>query len=153
MRKKGVSPVIATVLLISIVVIIGLIIFAWFRAMVTEAILKFDDENIELACDKVDFGTSYSGGQLQVSNNGNVPIYKLKIGIYKEGSHEIKDITSLATTWPSHGLNQGAGFSEIISFTDVQKITVIPVLIGTSKKGRQTYTCKEKQHGVELLLQ
>ncbi|MAG78897.1 hypothetical protein CMI40_00795, partial [Candidatus Pacearchaeota archaeon] len=41
-NKKGVSPVIATVLLVAIVVIIGLIIFQWFRGMTQESIIKFD---------------------------------------------------------------------------------------------------------------
>jgi len=45
-HKKGLSPVIATMLLIAIVVVIGLIIFLWFRGMTEEAITKFDGTNI-----------------------------------------------------------------------------------------------------------
>ena len=38
MNKKGVSPVIATVLLIAIVIVIGLIIFLWFRSLTKDAL-------------------------------------------------------------------------------------------------------------------
>jgi len=45
-KKKGVSPVIATVLLIAMVVVIALIIFLWFRGLTKEAITKFDVRNL-----------------------------------------------------------------------------------------------------------
>ena len=41
-RKKGLSPVIATVLLIGIVIALALIIFLWFRGTMKPAITKFD---------------------------------------------------------------------------------------------------------------
>ena len=67
-KKRGVSPVIATVLLISMVVIIGIIIFLWFRGMVGETVTKFG-KNIELACEDVVFDASYSTSTLDTKAN------------------------------------------------------------------------------------
>ena len=52
--KKGVSPVIATILLIGIVIVIGLIIFLWLRSLTQEAVTKFD-KNVELFCEDFNF--------------------------------------------------------------------------------------------------
>ena len=60
MNKKGVSPVIATVLLIGIVIALGLVVFFWFRSFTQEAVTKFGGENIQLVCNNVQFEGSYS---------------------------------------------------------------------------------------------
>ena len=62
-KKRGISPVIATTLLIALVIIIFVIVFMWFRSTLKPAILKFG-ENIELACEKVSFSADYSNGKL-----------------------------------------------------------------------------------------
>ena len=48
MKKRGVSPVIATILLIGIVIVIALIVFLWLRGMQQEAITKFEGMNVEI---------------------------------------------------------------------------------------------------------
>jgi len=54
MGKKGVSPIIATVLLISIALVLALIIFLWARSFTSEQLQKFD-EPVENACENVHF--------------------------------------------------------------------------------------------------
>jgi len=151
--KRGVSPVIATTLLIAMVVVIGLIIFLWFRGFTQEAVTKFGGTNIELVCKDVRFDSSYSGGSLFLSNVGNVPIYSFKLKVEKPGSHETLDIENIVSNWPATGLNQGGVFSADISSSasGAEKITVIPVLRGTSDKGTRTHVCDE-QYGEEILL-
>jgi len=107
-KKKGVSPVIATVLLIAMVVVIALIIFLWFRGLTKEAITKFDGQNIELVCMDVSFEASYSSGVLYIANLGNVPIFGMKMKILSDGSYQTVDLSS---GWPTSGLNQGATYS------------------------------------------
>ena len=132
MKKRGVSPVIATTLLIAMVVLIGLIIFLWFRGLTQEAITKFDGQNIELVCGDVRFDSSYSSGDLSISNSGNVPIYSFQLKVDMPGSHQTLDIKDVASSWPEAGLNQGGTFSGDIgsSVSGAEKITVIPVLRG-----------------------
>lgn len=146
MKKKGVSPVVATVLLIAMVVVIGLIIFLWFRGMTQEVITKFGDENIRLACDKVQFEADYDSNFLDISNTGNVPIYDMKIKIEESGSQSKKYIRGESPgVWDEKGLSPGDVFSDTILLSG-DEITLIPILMGTSKKGFETYVCDEK-HG------
>ena len=141
-NKKAVSPVIATVLLVTMVVVIALIIFLWFRNINKEAITKFDGTNVEIICSDVEFDSSYSSGNLYVLNNGNVPLYSMKLRVFKEGSYETNDLQDISgSNWPEKGLNPGMAFSSatlgsLISGAD--KVTMIPVLIGISEETGET---------------
>ena len=143
-KKRGLSPVIATVLLIAIVIVIGLIVFLWLKGMTQEAVTKFGGTNIKLICDKVSFNAQYTNGEIYISNNGNVPIYKFKAKIVKEGS--FKTIFVGKTDWPSEGLNQGGTYTG--SLTDAvgsKEIFLIPVLVGKTSDGiKKAYTCEER---------
>ena len=152
MKNKGLSPVIATVLLITIVIVIALIVFLWVRGMTEEAITKFDDKvNIKLVCEDVSFEASYTDGTgLYITNPGSVPIFGMDIKVVGEGSHETIDLRD-NPAWPTTGLNQGGVFSdEAITFSGTE-IVLIPVLIGDSESGRKTYVCDESQYGYRLL--
>jgi len=153
LNQKGVSPVIATVLLIAIVVVISVLIFIWFNQMTEEAITKFEGMNIELVCEDVAFDATYYYGILKIVNNGNVPIFGIKVKISGEGSHETKDLSEISN-WPALGLNQGNSFSEDIS-SDVgtaESIILIPVLIGNSERGKKTFVCDENRYGYEIFV-
>lgn len=145
MKKKGISPVIATVLLIAMVVVIGVIIFLWFKGMTEEVITKFE-KNIELVCDDVVFDASYYDGMLSISNDGNVPIYGMKIKTYGEKSYNTVNLDSF------QGLNQGGTFSGDISSEvgSSNNIVLIPILLGTSDEGKKIFVCDK--HGYELLI-
>ena len=146
-NKKGISPVIATVLLIAMVVAISLIIFIWFRSLMKETVTKFEGENIELACDKVAFDASYSGGTLYISNTGNVPIYSLNVKTSSGVSHETKNIKDLSSNWPETGLNSGGDFSDEITLDG--SVTVSPILLGVSGGEEKTYECDINKYGIE----
>lgn len=154
-KKRGLSPIIATVLLIAIVIIIGTIVFLWFRGMTEETVTKFDGTNVRLVCKNVELTTSYSSGELYVSNDGNVPVFGLELKIIKQGSHETKDISKdfPNADWPSVGLNQGEIFTGTISneISGAEEIIVIPVLLGESEKGEKTFMCEE-QYGYEITI-
>ena len=151
--KKGLSPVIATVLLVGLVVVSGLIIFMWFRGLTQEAITKFD-QNIQLVCNDVQFDASYSEttGDLAIKNIGSVPIYRFKVVISSPGSKDTKDIKEdlAPETWPENGLSEGAAISINVGGLSGD-ITLIPVLVGTSQKGAQaSFTCDENLYGVSF---
>ena len=152
-KKQGISPVIATVLLVAMVVVIGLIIFLWFRGITEEAVTKFGGRNIELVCEDVEFSSSYSVGILSISNMGNVPIFGMKARISKQGSHETLDMEDLLVSWPGIGLRQGGTFSGDLSteFSEANQVLLIPVLMGTSAQGDQTYVCEDR-YGQDLII-
>lgn len=150
--KKGISPVIATVLLIAMVMVIALIVFLWFRGMTGDYGEKFG-KNVELACQDVQLEANYDsyGGTLYVTNDGNVPVYKMNVKISGAGSHSTKDLSTLASDWPETGLNSGSSFSGSIDIgDDTEEITLIPVLLATSEKGeKKTFECSET-YGTEI---
>jgi flagellin-like protein len=149
--KKGLSPVIATVLLIAMVIVLALIIFLWFRGMAQEAITKFDNKNVELVCADTNFEASYSGGTLLIQNNGQVPIYAMKIRKEGGGSHSTKNIEE-SEGWPSKGLNPGRTYSGSVAKEGATEFLLIPVLIGKNDEGvKKTYVC-DNQHGEEVTL-
>lgn len=148
-EKRGVSPVIATVLLISMVVVLAMIVILWFTSLTTEAVTKFEEENIELVCqNKVEFSASYSSGVLAIVNTGSSPIYRMKVKEESAGGHSTEEI-SFAQGWPDKGLNPGGSFSLSESYSG--DITLIPVLLGESESGLKTHVCDEKQ-GYELTI-
>lgn len=152
--KRGVSPVIATVLLVAMVVVIAFVLFLWIKGLTKEAVTKFGGTNIELVCNNVEFKADYGGGVLSITNIGNVPVFSFNLKIDKIGSHVTKNIKDISKKWPETGLGQGGLYvsedlsSELNSATD---IIIMPVLAGSSKGGKRTHDCTES-HGREISL-
>jgi flagellin-like protein len=152
-RKKGVSPVIATVLLVALVVVIALIIFLFMRGIGEEAITKFGSENIKLACQKVDFEASYSDGALAISNLGEVPIFDMKVKLEKGGNYETKKIKDISSNWSSSGLIQGGVALITLDTAGVEKITITPILVGKTKGGaKKSYACEQGLYESEITI-
>ena len=151
--KRGLSPVIATVLLVGLVVVSGLIIFMWFRGLTQEAVTKFD-QNIQLVCDDVQFDARYStAGDLSIKNIGTVPIFGFKVITSSSGGHDTKDLSDLEAKWDDEGdgLIEGEATSVNIVSGLSGDITLVPVLVGTSQKGAQaSFACDEKLYGREI---
>ncbi len=148
MKKKGVSPIIATVLLIGMVIALALIIFIWMRSFTQETVTKFDGENIELSCGKVEFQASYSGGEIYITNTGNIPVFDMSLKIFTTGGDytekRIKDEDK--TGWGT-GLNAGDSYSgTIFSLQGAEKITIKPILLGNSENGKRTYLCENQEY-------
>ena len=154
-KKKGVSPVIATVLLIALVIVIAVIIFLFMRGIGEEAITKFGSENIKLACQKVDFDASYSDEELAISNLGEVPIFEMMVKIDKGGNYETKGIKTIPNSlWPSSGLTQGSVASvPIPNDGTLRKIILTPVLVGKTKQGaKRSYNCEQGLYQSEIIV-
>lgn len=155
-NKRGVSPVIATVLLIAIVVIIALIIFLWFRGLIKEEGTKFN-KNVKLVCPDVKFEAEYlsSTRKLNILNTEIVPIFRMKVKLIEGGSYETKDIKDIidSGSWPPMGLNEGQPFSSTIKEDEINEKTsmiLIPVLLAKSSKGEKIFTCEEERDGKEI---
>ncbi len=149
MKKRGLSPTIATILLVALVIVAGLLVFLWFKSMSKEAVTKFGDTNIELTCGDVEFEADYVGGTLYISNLGSVSIYSFDLKKYLEGGYETVKISDAVSNWPSAGLAQGETFSEAIDFSDAERVILIPVLAGNSESGQKTVSCTESE-GAEI---
>lgn len=134
-NKRGLSPVVATVLLISIAIVIAIIIFLWARSFIGEKTQKFGSA-IELACDKVAFTAEAVGGVLSIENTGDVAIYGVKVK--KKGAGEISDVEVSQSSIPSGG----TGTFDIVTSSG-DNLIILPVLLGENGDFRQAYTCSD----------
>jgi flagellin-like protein len=120
-KKKALSPVITTILLVLLAIVLAVIIFIWASSFIKEGLVKFG-QPIEQACNDVKFDVSLHGGELLVTNTGDVPIYKLKA------------FSSSLGTSNSVELNQAISPGQSKSFSDVAAGSQIaPILLGNSK--------------------
>jgi flagellin-like protein len=142
-NKKGLSPVIATVLLIVLVFVLAALIFLWARGLISEQIEK-NGQAIENVCPSVNFEANIdsTGDYLEAVNRGSVSIYSFDIKMVKGGESLINKIKI--------GVDVGKSMKESVDLTmkngeTPEKIIVYPVLIGSIKGGKlnKPYTCKD----------
>ncbi|MFW6310660.1 MAG: archaellin/type IV pilin N-terminal domain-containing protein [Nanoarchaeota archaeon] len=155
MTKKGLSPLIATILLIAMVIVIGTLIFLWFKGMQKEALTKFDGKNIERVCEDVNFNVDYVSGTLSIINKGNIPIQDFEIKeVSSDGSYSTKKISDFynedeGEEWT--GLGVGGSDEKEISFTGSDKLIISPILIGeTDQEEKKEYSCDVDKFGKTL---
>lgn len=138
MDKRGLSPVIATVLLVMLVFILAIIVFVWMRGFVSEQIVKFD-KSAEQACQETEFDAELMYPTLQIANRGNMPISGFEMKVYQQdGNSEIKKLPI--------GLSQGQSVREDFSqYGDAVavKIVLSPIILGNvkDKAVNKQFTC------------
>lgn len=141
-RKKGISPVIATVLLISIVVVIALLIFIWASNFFGEVGKKLG-KSAEQVCTEINLKAEIIENQLSVINNGNVPIYSLNVYKTLAGSIEVQKIEGI-------NLMQGSIENRDIG-TEYEKVEIMPIILVQVKNNNEAYSCEKNK--IEVLLE
>lgn len=157
-NKRGVSPVVATVLLIVIVVVLGAIIFIWARGFLSESATK-GDRVVESSCEDVNFEIQLVASASQcpkpssgfysaidINNIGNIPIYGAKVLRYDEDTGSIDSLALADETFV--GGTVTVGKSSYVCITDTinigDKFRVVPKLLAEKDSRKITYTCPEK---------
>lgn len=155
MSKKGVSPVVATVLLIVIVIVLATIIFIWARGFLSESATK-GDRVVESSCEDVNFevqiaptASQCNNGNdwaIDINNIGNVPIYGIKVLKYDESTGSIDSLALADETFV--GGTVTVGKSSYVCITDPltlgDKFRIIPKLLAEKESRKIAYTCPEK---------
>jgi len=155
-NKKALSPVIATVLLIALVVVLAAIVFLWARGFISEQIMK-SGESIQNSCQKINFAVrSIPLGSdmwtLEISNRGNVPIYGFDIKGITGGNSKTKNFQGSYA-------DKGQSVSVTLSLSEIyiddeppEKITLYPILLGNvkDKTSNKAYTCLDKGFTLNL---
>ena len=137
-KKKGVSPIVATILLVAIVIVIGIIIFIWARGFVSERVEKFG-RAVELSCEDVVFEAGFFTDTIEVINRGNVPIYGFDVK--KLGVAEV-----LVNEYPGTTVSLG-GTAEILIGTldeDITELNIVPIILGETESGKIARTCPDQ---------
>ena len=147
MNKKGLSPVIATVLLISIALLLATIIFIWAKSFVSEKAQK-SGEAVELSCDDIQFDAeaTIQGSNLHVNvvNKANIPLYGIEVR--KEGLGSVKKVGLL--TGGSGTVNVGETKAVDVGLDPGElntgdKIIIVPIILGEVGEYKKAYTCDE----------
>jgi flagellin-like protein len=158
-NKKGLSPVIATVLLIMLAIILAVIILIWVRSFIGEQVTKdlgAGPEVIDSFCGELSFyiDASYDDSTLSISaqNNGNVPIYGFEVR--KKGAFSVKKVADIV--FDSETLLSGDTKDANVEVEDSKinkgdSLLVVPVLLGQAESGKKYYTC-DGEFGEEIFI-
>lgn len=149
--KRALSPVVATSLLIAIALVLALIIFIWAKSFIGEALQKdlgTGAVDIEQACAQVNMKADVDSatGLVIVENDGNVPIYGIRIMVEGLGSQTSKEVFDGTI---STGQTVNVNVASSITFSSGSSVRVIPIIVGTSDSGKKQYAC-EKQ-GIDVI--
>lgn len=157
-NKRGVTPVIANILLIAIAIVLAAIVFIWARGFVQEGLQK-QGEPVERACERASFDADIhrdsSGAYvLEINNRENVPLYGFNLYVASAGQEDIEKIAPL---------NIDVGESQTISLPEEIagaiyspsvgspfEVNVVPIIAGS--KGDQIpkeFACDDK-YGVSV---
>ena len=145
--KRGLSPVIASVLMIMLVLVLAAMIFLWARGFISEQIEKFGKPVDEL-CGSVDFRVESIEDntgrivELEILNRGNVAIWHLDVKMFKDGNSEISKF--------DFQVNAGAAVKEDVTLvmedgSEPDETIVYPAILGSvrGKSSNKAFTCTE----------
>ncbi len=146
-NKKGLSPAIATALLISLALILAALIFIWANSFLKEKVQKFD-EPIERACEDIVFQAEVyeTNGkmELHVVNRKNVPIQSFDIRKKTESS-----IVDVGTSEKEDGGSIASGETAILGLPPTEnyeigdELIISPVVYGLSSGDKSPFVCEE----------
>jgi len=153
-EKKALSPAIATLLIIALVVVLIAIILLWARTWLGERLQKFNNP-IENSCSQAIYEMNSlpdSGSvSITITNTGNVPIYSFELrGIYTDTEKVKTYQLNLGKTDSGRiDLDFGSDFSESSA---PDRLVIYPVLAGTvaGKRINRPYTCLGEGKSVNL---
>lgn len=147
-KKKGVSPVIATLLLIAIALVLAVIIFLWARSFIGEGLEK-EGRAIDKSCEDVVFNAEAFSieGKVWIENLGNVAIYGIEI---KTVDSSLGTEISQPENFDNTIVTGATGEVELPSGIGAEMdLVIIPILLG--ERGTQTGTHKcDEAYGVEI---
>lgn len=157
-NKKGLSPVVATMLLIALALLLAVIIFFWAKNFIGEKVQKFDNA-IELACDKVVFDAEIiadaAGAEIRIANKGTVALYGIEIQRIDTGSIEnigfIQMPVAEGATEVKKDVTETADGTEVI-FEAEENLKIAPVLLGTQGDLKKHYSCDGSKYGQEVIV-
>jgi flagellin-like protein len=147
-NNRGLSPVIATVLLIAIAMVLAVIIFIWASSFISENVEKFG-EPVENSCNNVMFRAEADESSIYIVNEGNVPLYGLEVNVRSKGG-----VSSAGLEYDETGKSilSGAGSNAQIDLSGSniksgEELVLVPIILGESNDGKIMHVC-DNQFGV-----
>lgn len=154
MQRRGVSPVIATVLLVLISIILAGIILVWAQSFVKEKAQK-SGEPIENSCARIIFeAEAFASTQtIHIVNRGDVPIYGIEIRKKGLGSEIKVGLFDSDTNTIANGETGQIDVSETGSISEGDNLVIVPIVLGESSAGTKAYTCDVTEKNEEITVQ
>ncbi len=147
-KKRGLAPVVASVLMVLLVLVLAIIIFLWARGFIGEQVEKFG-KPIEEYCDQVAFEVSVYDNELEIRNTGDVDVKHLDIKKIRGGDSEMETFNFQADAGESI-----SGFMDF-KMSDGRMpedggVIIYPALIGSirGEGSKSIFTCMD--HGKVL---
>ncbi len=135
-NKRGITPIIATLLLIAIVVVVIAIIFMWSKSFIKESVQK-KGLPADQACSEVKLQKSCSDGVLSMSNLGNIPIYQFDV------KKNLGSRTVLQHSDDFVGIGESV---EVFLGTDCPTdYKIVPYILGNSGSSNKIYNCVNQE--------
>lgn len=138
-KKVGLSPVIATMLLIALALVLAIIIFLWARNFIGEAVEK-EGRAIELSCAEVSFRAERAGDKIDIENIGTVPIYGIEVRKKTGLSLEILGVETLEGTI-TVGQTSSVPLLNRGDITEGDELVIVPILLGETDRFKKSYVC------------
>ncbi len=151
-KKKAVTPVIATVLLIAITIVLFIIIFMFGRGFIGEALQK-QGSPIEQKCNEIKLESSYSNGRLEILNSGNIPIYGFDV--YAEAGRQNRKTVNFKADLEENKnilkIGRMGTFTLSLDFNP-NTMRIYPIILAEKDdSGTPTeYTCEKPLFNVEI---
>ncbi len=142
LKKRGLSPVVATMLLITLALILAVIIFLWARSFIGESVQK-QGADVEQSCQEVYFEVqAFASSGIDIVNQGTIPIYAMEVRKSallgdSAGVENLNGDTSI-------GIGQSAhiNFPENMIVNAGETLELTPVLLGQLENGEtKTHVC------------
>ena len=141
-NERGLSPVVASTLMILLVLVLAAIIFLWARGFLGEQIEKFGNP-IEQSCSSVDFKAELNGEQLEIINRGDIDIRHLDIKLTDfDGNSEVRRF-DFSVDAGGEGVTKEIRLK--INDKDPIETIIYPALIGNikGKSSNKVFTCMD----------
>ena len=148
-NKKGLSPIVATSILIVIVIILAIIILLWARGFIKEAVIKEiagSSKRAEEFCREIGMrGFVNEDDTFGFENTGTIPIFAYRINseLKESGSSKITRVGNDQGGSVNPGDTVIISHSSVKPYSSYESVKIIPVLLGKVKGSTQSYDCPE----------
>ncbi len=141
-EREGLSPLMATFLLVIVAAAALSAVFFWTRTVEVERLEKFGAP-IEDACLRLSFSASLSSQDILIENSGEVPIYAINMVVVRDEGEKVVFLR------PKDGIidptEKDSVTASVLDLSGrIESITIVPIIVGESIDEFSTnklYTC------------
>jgi len=143
-RYRGLSPLMATILLVAVAIIAFAAIFMWVNTISVEKVQKFGAP-AEDSCAQLSFVPTLSSNSILINNQGPITIYAIDLRIVKDGNEFTRFLR------PKDGFIEGGEVDSVTASVEdltglIEKVDAVPIILGqgTQSQATKAYTCESQ---------